>query len=107
MWLSNRKGQSTVEIAVLFAVIVGALVAMQIYLKRGAMGKLRETADQIGEQFSPTQTSSSLNTSYSGARHDTTHPTGLVTSDITQDEVQSRSAGQQSTGALSAETIYQ
>ena len=50
MW-KNRKAQSTVEYAVLIAVVAGALLAMQIYMKRGAMGKLRSSTDQIGDQL--------------------------------------------------------
>lgn len=47
----NYKGQSTLEYALIIAVVVAGLVAMQIYMKRGVQGKLRESADQIGEQF--------------------------------------------------------
>jgi uncharacterized protein (UPF0333 family) len=49
--LKNR-GQSTLEYAVVIAVIVAALVAMQTYIKRGMMGKLKQGADDMGEQFS-------------------------------------------------------
>jgi hypothetical protein len=46
-----RKAQSTLEYAALIAVVVGALVAMQVYLKRGIEGKMRSNADDIGTQF--------------------------------------------------------
>ena len=105
--VSNRHGQSTVEVAVLFAVIVAALIGMQIYLKRGAMGKLKDTADQIGEQFSPLHTTSAFNTSYTSGRHEVTVGTGSATSAITVPEVQSRGQGTQNTGLLSDETVYQ
>lgn len=52
----SKKAQSTLEYAVLIGVLVAALVAMQTYLKRGYQGKLREGADQMGEQFSPGHT---------------------------------------------------
>lgn len=48
----KRKGQSTLEYAVIIAVVVGALLAMQAYMKRGVEGKLRGSADSIGEQYS-------------------------------------------------------
>jgi len=48
----KRKGQSTLEYAILIAIIVAALLAMQIYIKRGIQGKLRSSADSIGEQYS-------------------------------------------------------
>ncbi len=49
----SKKGQSTLEYAVLIVVIIAALIAMQVYLKRGIQGRMRESSDQIGEQFSP------------------------------------------------------
>lgn len=49
----TKRGQSTLEYAVLIVVIIAALIAMQVYLKRGIQGRVRESADQIGEQFSP------------------------------------------------------
>lgn len=53
----NHKAQSTLEYAILIAVVVGALVAIQIYLKRGIQGKMRDSADQVGEQFDAHNTS--------------------------------------------------
>ena len=54
MRMTKKAGQSTLEYAVVIAVVVAALLAMQIYMKRGAQGKLRQATDDIGEQFSPT-----------------------------------------------------
>jgi len=56
--LLGKKGQSTLEYAVLIVVIIVALIAMQTYLKRGIQGRVRESSDQIGEQFSPGYTTS-------------------------------------------------
>lgn len=55
--LNSKKGQSTLEYAIIIAVVVAALLAMQFYMKRGVQGKLRSSTDEIGEQFSPTYTS--------------------------------------------------
>lgn len=33
--------------------MVAAFVAMQIYLKRGIQGRLKATADEIGDQYAP------------------------------------------------------
>ncbi len=52
-FLRKIKGQSTVEYAVLIVVVIGALLAMQQYLKRGLSGSVKSSSDQIGEQFSP------------------------------------------------------
>lgn len=48
-----KKAQSTLEYALILAVIVGALLTMQNYLKRSVQGKLESTADEIGQQYSP------------------------------------------------------
>jgi hypothetical protein len=40
--------QSTVEYVVMFSLIVAALFAMQVYLKRGIAGRLRSSADEVG-----------------------------------------------------------
>ncbi len=37
--LRNRKAQSTLEYAILVAVVVAALITMRTYMKRGVQGK--------------------------------------------------------------------
>jgi cytoskeletal protein RodZ len=49
----TKRGQSTLEYAVVIAVIVGALLATQVYIKRGIQGRFKQSSDDIGEQFSP------------------------------------------------------
>lgn len=49
----RKRGQSTLEYAVVIAVVVAALVVMQLYVRRGFQGRLRQSADDIGEQFAP------------------------------------------------------
>jgi hypothetical protein len=39
------------EYAVIISVVVAALLAMNIYMKRASEGKLRESSDRLGEQF--------------------------------------------------------
>ena len=53
MLSKTRTAQSTLEYALILAVIVGALLTMQNYLKRSVQGKLQATADEIGQQYSP------------------------------------------------------
>ncbi len=50
--LRKIKGQSTLEYAMIIAVVVGAILAMQIYLRRGVQGRLRESIDSVGGQYS-------------------------------------------------------
>ena len=51
--LRGKKGQSTLEYAILIAVITAGLLVVQGYVKRGIQGRLRASTDDIGEQFSP------------------------------------------------------
>ena len=50
-----KKAQSMTEYAVLMALIVSAIVAMQVYVKRAVSGRFKSGADQIGEQFTTGQ----------------------------------------------------
>ncbi len=49
----RKKGQSTLEYAILIIIIIGALLSIQVYIKRGIQGRLKGAADDIGDQFSP------------------------------------------------------
>jgi len=51
--MKKLLGQSTLEYAVLIVIIASALLATQVYIKRGIQGRLRQSADDLGDQFSP------------------------------------------------------
>ena len=52
MRIINRKGQSTLEYAILIIIIIAALISLQTYIKRGLSGRLKSATDDIGEGFS-------------------------------------------------------
>jgi hypothetical protein len=56
MFKHKLKGQSTLEYVILLGFVVAALLAMGIYMKRGVQGRIRESTDQIGEQYSAKNT---------------------------------------------------
>lgn len=56
--LRKQRGQSTLEYALIIAVVIAALLAINAYMKRGIQGKLRESIDEIGEQYSAGKTTS-------------------------------------------------
>ncbi len=58
MFKRNVAGQSTLEYVILIGFVVAALIAMGVYMKRGFQGRLRESTDQIGQQYAPDKTSS-------------------------------------------------
>lgn len=78
----KKKGQSTMEFTVLIIIVIGALLAVQNYVKRAVQGSIRSAADDISEeQFSPGNTnisrtrkahSVSTETSKNGATNTTT-----------------------------------
>jgi len=54
MLLKIRRAQSILEYAVLIAIVVAAIVIMQVFIKRGVSGRLKDSADRIsgGQLFS-------------------------------------------------------
>jgi hypothetical protein len=44
----NRKGQNVVEYSILIALVVGAAIAMQTYVKRGMQGRVKDAVDHTG-----------------------------------------------------------
>jgi len=48
----KKKGQSTLEYAILIIIILGALLSIQNYIKRGIQGRLQQATDDIGDRFS-------------------------------------------------------
>jgi len=51
-FLNQKRGQSTLEYAVLIVVIIGALLTVQVYFKRAVQGRVKSSADDIGDQYS-------------------------------------------------------
>ena len=63
-FIHNNKisgGQSSLEFAILVITIVAALIAMQVYLKRGLQGRLRDNIEAMGGQYDPAATNSEYN----------------------------------------------
>lgn len=50
------RGQNFIEFAVIAACVAAAFLGMRIYIKRSLEGKLRQSADEIGGQYSPAST---------------------------------------------------
>jgi hypothetical protein len=58
MMFLRKKTQSILEYAILIAIVIAAVVVMQVYMKRGISGRLKESSDKIsgGEAFSASGT---------------------------------------------------
>lgn len=44
----GKRAQTTAEYAILIALVVGAVVAMQVYVKRGIQGRVKDVVDHTG-----------------------------------------------------------
>lgn len=53
------------EYAVMIFCVVAALLAMQVYIKRGMQGRLRQAGDNLGRQYDPKNTASTSTLEYS------------------------------------------
>ena len=84
-YLNQRRGQSTLEYAVLATVIIGALLTIQVYIKRGVQGRLRSAADDIGDQYSDGNTNE-LKKTVRNSETNETFDAGVSTSKIIGNE---------------------
>jgi Flp pilus assembly pilin Flp len=48
--LSNHRGQNTAEYAIVIALIIGAVIAMQTYVKRGLQGRMKDATDYVATE---------------------------------------------------------
>lgn len=79
-----QKAQSTLEYAVLVGVIVAALIAMQVYLRRAYQGRIKDRADDIGEQFSPGHSTSNFTTTTFSNTTENLNTSGVTNTTINQ-----------------------
>jgi hypothetical protein len=80
---------------------------MQIYLKRGTMGKLREASDQIGDQFHPAQTFSQYTTTQHSERTEDLATTGFSKTILDAPETQDRTGFEEIRQDVTAETLFE
>lgn len=103
----NKRAQTTAEYAILIAIVVGALVGMQIYVRRGLQGRIRNVIDQ-GADLSVSEVGGS--TGYTAAVNFTGEqfePYYLSTGQIDQVTTGSSSqTGSSDTDIISGESSY-
>lgn len=79
---SCKKGQSIIEYATFIAVMVMALLAMQVYLKRGLQGYIKDYADQISPAlYNPNTTEANYSTNTT-SRAETNYTKGIFRSEL-------------------------
>ena len=63
-----KKSQTILEYALLFSVVIAALLIMQVFIKRAYQGRLKREADSVGQQYEMGSTTSETITETSTAR---------------------------------------
>jgi hypothetical protein len=103
----NRKGQGTLEYALIIAVVVAGLLLMQYYVKRGFAGRLKSASDEMCEQFDPTAYNSNFQThQQSETRQSVTAATRVSRTEHIGDQLNTKQ-GQENVAAWGAdEDLY-
>lgn len=68
----SNRAQAIFEYAIMLACLVAAVLAMQVYIKRSMQGRLRQAADELGQQYAPKETTGTHTYSYSGTTESST-----------------------------------
>ena len=73
MQTRTMKGQSTLELCIMLAVVILALVGLQSYIKYAAAGRLKSSADSISQTlFNPHESTTKLDVYRKGSDITTT-----------------------------------
>jgi Flp pilus assembly pilin Flp len=100
MFLRDKSGQSTLEYVILTGFVVAALIAMGVYMKRGMQGRLKESTDQVGQQYSAGNTTSNYTTTTTTAQTENVSG-GITTTNITDNTM--TKTGSENVGTLDSE----
>jgi uncharacterized protein (UPF0333 family) len=85
-YFNQKRGQSTLEYAVLIIIIVGALLSIQFYIKRSIQGRWKQAADDIGDQYSDGNTNV-IKTTIKNSNTNETFNQGITESSLNAPEV--------------------
>jgi len=58
--MRNCRGQTILEYTVIVIIILGVMIAMKDYIKRGIQGRWKTSADDFGEQYDPQTVNSNI-----------------------------------------------
>ena len=49
----SRRGQTILEYTIVFIIVLGVMIAMRNYVKRGIQGRWKSVSDDFGQQYDP------------------------------------------------------
>lgn len=58
--MKKNIAQSVVEYTIVITVVIGALLVMQTYMKRGLQGRWKSSVDELGDMYDPHTTKINL-----------------------------------------------
>ena len=103
--MRHTRGQSTFELTLTVVVVIAAVIAMSIFMKRSVMGKLRDTGNQVGGQFTPLGTSNAYTRTINSSRTEKVTATG-VTNVNNIVETRDRTGTENVVTGLEGETLF-
>ena len=56
----GRKGQTILEFTVIMIIILGVMITMKDYIKRGFQGRWKSATDDFGDQYDPQYVNSNI-----------------------------------------------
>ncbi len=59
--MRNRRGQTILEYTLIVVIILGVMIAMKDYVKRGIQGRWKSATDDFGDQYDPQSVNSITN----------------------------------------------
>jgi len=99
-----KKGQSTAEYAIVIGLVIAAAVGMQLYVKRGIQGKIKDAVDYDGAkgkygmgntgQYEPDYLSSEMDSSRTAKESSEAFEGGGVKRTIIEDDVSTQTGKQ-------------
>src|SRR5271156_6550001 len=58
--MHNGKGQTILEYTVILIIILGVMITMKDYVKRGIQGRWKSATDDFGDQYDPSTVNSNI-----------------------------------------------
>lgn len=58
--MRNRTGQTILEYTVIVIIVLGVMIAMKDYVKRGIQGRWKSATDDVGGQYDPQSVNSNI-----------------------------------------------
>ena len=95
MRLKETRGQGMLEIVLVFAVVIAAILGMQVFLKRAVEGRIKSSADSVGSQWDPVNGKYKVQNVSTSTRVDTVSTDGFSRShaDVAAPDIQRQETG--------------